>query len=459
MEKQLIDPRQVIFIQSRVAMNEEVIGEYATLMKEGVQFEPAAGILDEATGQVYVWDGSHRGEAARRLGELLAVSLQPGTREEAEWLALTANQKHGLRRSRTDKQHAIRQALRHPRGVNLSNSEIARHCGVDHKTVGRIRAELETSGEIPRITERTVTRNGITYQQETANLSQSRQHTGQSYEGGCPHCAGAVNYDQAAGRLICEQCAASWPNARALASEKGLTDIDEIIRATLDAADPNWGQARQRGLSDPQLRDMIVRRWGRGCGQVNAVGVGYWVSGYPRPALWVGRDVSDENGREEIPTLDGPELLTAVRAALRLAHGPECGANEAGLWQNNPPAAPANGAHQAHSYILEEDQPQPCPECGEQRVRGVNGSQRWCIGCGASWPTATAFLADVAAAIGAGLVTACQAEELTRRFAALVRHLSTAQLNEVEAVIVRLERQSGQLPTAGCQLPAAAAVN
>jgi hypothetical protein len=27
-------------------------------------------------------------------------------------------------------------------------------------------------------------------------------------------------------------------------------------------------------------------------------------------------------------------------------------------------------------YILEEDQPQPCPQCSRQRVRGVNGSRR-----------------------------------------------------------------------------------
>ena len=41
------------------------------------------------------------------------------------------------------------QALSHPYGVNQSDRKIARHCGVDHKTVGKIRKELELSGEIP----------------------------------------------------------------------------------------------------------------------------------------------------------------------------------------------------------------------------------------------------------------------------------------------------------------------
>jgi ribosomal protein L37AE/L43A len=128
---------------------------------------------------------------------------------------------------------------------------------------------------------------------------------------------------------------------------------------------------------------------------------------------------------------------------------PTCGANEAGLWLKNPPAdpatpspiAPGSGTHPTqHSYILEEDQPQPCPECGEKRVRGVNGSQRWCIGCGANWPTADAFLADVAAAEP---VTTRRAE-LTRRFTEVVRHLSPSQLSEVETVIMRLEKQGSQ---------------
>jgi hypothetical protein len=70
--------------------------------------------------------------------------------------ALTANQKHGLRRSRDDKRRVVHTALLHPYGAKLSNRELARHCGVDHKTVGKIRQELELSGEIPQMQTRTV---------------------------------------------------------------------------------------------------------------------------------------------------------------------------------------------------------------------------------------------------------------------------------------------------------------
>jgi hypothetical protein len=83
---------------------------------------------------------------------------------------LTANQKHGLRRTNVDKQRVIRQALLHPYGVNLSNGELARHCGVSDKTVAKIRHELETSSEIPKIDKRIVRRNGVTYEQDTRNI-------------------------------------------------------------------------------------------------------------------------------------------------------------------------------------------------------------------------------------------------------------------------------------------------
>jgi hypothetical protein len=142
------DPRNLIFIQSRATLNPDLVAEYAAMMQDGIQFDAAQAVRDD-NGQVYVWDGVHRGQAAKQIGVLLLLDMQPGDRQVAEWLALSANQKHGQRRTREDIQHIIRQALRHPNGVNLSDRELARHCGVDHKTVGKIRAELELSGEIP----------------------------------------------------------------------------------------------------------------------------------------------------------------------------------------------------------------------------------------------------------------------------------------------------------------------
>lgn len=160
------DPYKLTYIQSRAEMNYTLVDEYAGMMLEGVEFDPLSGVIDEE-GNIYIWDGAHRLEAARKVASpIIAVDTQVGTREQAEWLALSANTKHGLRRSRADKQRVIRNALLHPNGVSLSDRAIARHCGVDHKTVGAVRRELEASGEIPQMEARTVERNGQVYEQQ-----------------------------------------------------------------------------------------------------------------------------------------------------------------------------------------------------------------------------------------------------------------------------------------------------
>lgn len=140
-------PDELTFLQSRMDINSFAIAEYAEMMENGVEFDPVLAIQDE-TGKLFVWDGYHRGQAARRAGKLLACAVEPGTYEEATWLALSANQKHGLRRSQADKRMIVREALVHPNGAKLSDREIARHCGVSHPTVGQIRKEMEATGKI-----------------------------------------------------------------------------------------------------------------------------------------------------------------------------------------------------------------------------------------------------------------------------------------------------------------------
>ncbi|MEM7343233.1 MAG: hypothetical protein AAF485_03245 [Chloroflexota bacterium] len=174
MREQIIEnPRNLNFIQSRAKTNYNLVDEYAEIMRAGVQFDPAQGIRDE-DDQVWVFDGLHRGEAAKMAGVQLAVDIQSGTKEDAEWLALTVNQKHGLRRSQADKRRIVRLALKHPNGVSLSNREIARHCGVSDKTVGKIRSELEVTAEIPQLDKRVVTKSdGRTYEINTRNIGRS----------------------------------------------------------------------------------------------------------------------------------------------------------------------------------------------------------------------------------------------------------------------------------------------
>ena len=114
-------------------------------------FEKAATVDGEDIGgDLWLGDGFQR-LAAVKIANLpdILVDVRYGTREDAVWFAVGANQKHGARRTRADIQNAIKLALKHPRSAGLSDRKIAEHVGCDHKTVGTIR---RASGEFPQST-------------------------------------------------------------------------------------------------------------------------------------------------------------------------------------------------------------------------------------------------------------------------------------------------------------------
>ena len=78
---------------------------------------------------------------------------------------------HGVHRTNADKRNDVKFALLHPNGCYLSNRQIARHVGVDNKTVAVIRRELEASGEICH----TDTREGLDGKQHPARQKDRNQ--------------------------------------------------------------------------------------------------------------------------------------------------------------------------------------------------------------------------------------------------------------------------------------------
>lgn len=129
-------------LQPRVSLNLFAVQDYAEAMKEGRTFPPIEVVWD---GESYwLWDGFHRKKAAEQAGLVeIDASVTEGTLEDAQWLALSANKVHGMRRSNEDKGRAVELALGHPNGASLSDRQIAEHCGVSHPFVGSIRKELE----------------------------------------------------------------------------------------------------------------------------------------------------------------------------------------------------------------------------------------------------------------------------------------------------------------------------
>jgi hypothetical protein len=134
LDQLVLDPE----LQSREAVDEQVVNDYAKAMDRGDEFPPLRAVDDGK--QLWPWDGRHRLLAARRRGaKTVQVLVTKGTRDDALWLAVAANQDHGLRRSNADKERAVKAALAHPMAKGLSTRAIARYVGVSHQMVSDYR--------------------------------------------------------------------------------------------------------------------------------------------------------------------------------------------------------------------------------------------------------------------------------------------------------------------------------
>ncbi len=126
--------------QHRVRLSKQAIEEYA----EAVGLPPIEVVWDGT----YYWvvDGHHRVEALKKDGEFGKATIQclvtKGTLQDARWLSLGANRKHGVRRTSADKRKAVEFALNNFTGKKFTDNYIATQVGVSNKTVTKIRKQL-----------------------------------------------------------------------------------------------------------------------------------------------------------------------------------------------------------------------------------------------------------------------------------------------------------------------------
>ncbi len=129
--------------QPRASMDAEAVKRYAHDLKEGVAFDPVEVVYDGTN--YWCWDGFHRCAAAISAGcTEIEVNVRQGTQEDAQWLSLSANRKHGMPRTNDDKRSAVRRALEHRLGQEMSDNQLALHIGVSQPFVGRVRKGLAT---------------------------------------------------------------------------------------------------------------------------------------------------------------------------------------------------------------------------------------------------------------------------------------------------------------------------
>lgn len=127
--------------QSRAAIKEETIAQYAEDMKNGDSFPPIVVFHD---GVDYVLaDGFHRYFAARKCGAPgINCDIRTGTARDAKLFSVGVNSDHGLPRTPADKRKSVMTMLLDEEWRGWSDREIARQCKVSHTLVANIRKEI-----------------------------------------------------------------------------------------------------------------------------------------------------------------------------------------------------------------------------------------------------------------------------------------------------------------------------
>lgn len=137
-------------LQMRVTINEDHVQELAAKIRDG------GGLPDSSLPKVFSdgtnnWlaDGNHTYEAHIAAGvRKMRCLVIPGGYRDAWTFALGANCNHGLKRTQADKRKAILAALKDEEFCKLSDSEVARLCGLPfHNLVSDVRKSLAAGVE------------------------------------------------------------------------------------------------------------------------------------------------------------------------------------------------------------------------------------------------------------------------------------------------------------------------
>lgn len=132
--------------QSRAALSDETVSDYAEAMRLGAEFPPIVVFHDGSAH--WLADGFHRVFAAMRNGaDSISAIVRQGAREDALWFALGANRENGIRPSRGDVRHAVELALRTWPEKTLR--DLAAQIGCSFTYVGDVKRQLYGSVQLP----------------------------------------------------------------------------------------------------------------------------------------------------------------------------------------------------------------------------------------------------------------------------------------------------------------------
>jgi len=120
--------------QFRKKIVQKNINHYAECMEDGDVFPPMQVTFDGS--EYWLWNGFHRYHAYKKLDVVeIEIEYRPGTKEDAQDLALGANKDHGFGLTKEDKKNKVQWALSQDRHKDLSNIQLAKLCEVSETFV------------------------------------------------------------------------------------------------------------------------------------------------------------------------------------------------------------------------------------------------------------------------------------------------------------------------------------
>ena len=147
-EISLIEDRSE-FLARAQELDPETVARYQEVLDK---LPPIEVWRDPETDKIYLIDGRHRREAHRVEGRSeIQVTWVQGTFEDMLVHSRVANMGHGLSFTPKEWHQAIRDIFKVR--FRRTNTWIAKEAGCSQSTISRIRAEMEESGQVPRVEE------------------------------------------------------------------------------------------------------------------------------------------------------------------------------------------------------------------------------------------------------------------------------------------------------------------
>ncbi len=126
----------------RAKVDKHVVDEYAAAIQAGDIFPPVVVFAEKGSQRFFLADGEYRILACLKLDKkTVGVEVKIGTVHDALHYALSANARHGMRRTSADKHHVVELALGDPYYAEWSLREIGELCCVSKDLVRTIKEE------------------------------------------------------------------------------------------------------------------------------------------------------------------------------------------------------------------------------------------------------------------------------------------------------------------------------